>query len=307
MTEQVIDPAHVDFIRQRFGEQASDLELLSGGDWSTAYAFELNGEAVVVRFGAYGEDFAKDQLMSNHSSERLPVPRVLMRGETSNGYFVISERAVGGFLDDLDEPGMRRMLPSLLTALDAIGDIDVSHTSGYGIWTPDQRAPHVTWPDALLAVRHEKHRVPGWRSTLATSAVGVEPFERFYAKLEELVPALPNDRHIAHSDLLNRNVLVNDGRISAVIDWGNSLYGDHLYDAAWLMYCWQWIPQWQRIDIENELMQHWARHEGVPESARERLIAYQLHIGLESIAYNAFRGRWDYVTRNVEQLDELTG
>jgi hypothetical protein len=26
-------------------------------------------------------------------------------------------------------------------------------------------------------------------------------------------------------------------------DWGNALYGDHLYDAAWLLYWWPWMPE----------------------------------------------------------------
>jgi hygromycin-B 4-O-kinase len=41
-----------------------------------------------------------------------------------------------------------------------------------------------------------------------------------------------------HGDMVNHNVLVQDPRITAVIDWGNALYGDWLYDAAWLIFWW---------------------------------------------------------------------
>ena len=47
------------------------------------------------------------------------------------------------------------------------------------------------------------------------------------------------ERHLIHSDLLNYNVLVADGRISAVIDWGCAMYGDFLYDLAWFEF---WAP-----------------------------------------------------------------
>ncbi|MFE7795405.1 phosphotransferase [Streptomyces sp. NPDC057460] len=60
-----------------------------------------------------------------------------------------------------------------------------------------------------------------------------------------------------HGDLLSRNVLAADGTITAVLDWGNALYGDHLYDAARLMYWWPWYPQWRAIDIYAELLAHW--------------------------------------------------
>ena len=41
---------------------------------------------------------------------------------------------------------------------------------------------------------------------------------------------------------MNRNVLINGATIIAIIDWGNAMYGDHLYDAAWLIYWWPWFP-----------------------------------------------------------------
>ncbi len=55
----------------------------------------------------------------------LAVPRVVELGETGSGYFVVSERARGDFLDELDGVGMRAVLPRLLAALDAIRGIDV--------------------------------------------------------------------------------------------------------------------------------------------------------------------------------------
>ena len=64
---------------------------------------------------------------------------------------------------------------------------------------------------------------------------GVAPFRAGYARLRELVTGLPQDRHVIHGDLANRNVLINGATLTAVIDWGNAMYGDHLYDAAWLI------------------------------------------------------------------------
>lgn len=33
---------------------------------------------------------------------------------------------------------------------------------------------------------------------------------------------------------MNRNVLVDHGRVAAVFDWGTSIVGDPLHDVAWL-------------------------------------------------------------------------
>lgn len=62
------------------------------------------------------------------------------------------------------------------------------------------------------------------------------PSGQGYARLRELAQALPGERHTIHGDLLNRNVLVADLKITAVIDKGNALYGDWLYDVAWLIF-----------------------------------------------------------------------
>jgi hygromycin-B 4-O-kinase len=133
------------------------------------------------------------------------------------------------------------------------------------------------------------------------------PFDRGYARLRELAQGLPNERHVIHGDLLNRNVLVQDSNVTAVIDWGNALYGDWLYDAARLTYWWPWFAQWQGIDIAAELERHWEQHGGLPPGLRQRLRACLLHIGLGAMAYNAYRGpgRRDDLARTAHQVSEL--
>jgi hygromycin-B 4-O-kinase len=314
----VISAAAVrEFVARRYGPRATDVHPLGAGEWSQAYAVVLDGREMVIRFGGHVEDFRKDQVMAAHGSQMvlargddpaespgLPVPAVTEIGQAGDGYFAVSERASGTLLDQLDGDGMRAVLPALLVTLDAIGDIDVGGR-GYGIWAPDLTAPAVTWCQALLAVDQETARVPGWRAALASSPTGSGPFERAYARLADLAGDLEVQRRLIHGDLLNRNVLVHRQRITAVIDWGSAACGDPLYDAAWLIYWWPWYPQWRGIDIQAELRDHWARRGGPPADAGRRLLACQLHIGLDAMSYTALRGRWDDLARNAAQLAAL--
>lgn len=138
-------------------------------------------------------------------------------------------------------------------------------------------------------------RIHGWRERLRTSNYGLRAFETAYACLESLAAQCPNDRHVIHSDLINRNVLIKGDRITAVFDWGCLMYGDFLYDLAWLTFWAPWYPAWRGIDFEAEALCH-ARAIGLdlPDAAA-RLRCYELHIGLAHFAYNAFLGRWpDY-------------
>jgi hygromycin-B 4-O-kinase len=292
------------FVADRYGARAGGVTLLGAGEWSHAYAFALDGRPAVIRFGAHGDDFAKDRIMAGASSAALPIPEFIDMGTAPGGYFAVSVRAYGVALDDLDEPAMRAVLPALLSTLDAVRDL-VPTAEGYGLWPAGGRGPADSWASALLSVDEDRSRTQGWRGRLATSRVGDAAFQAGRVRLAELVDRLPTERHVIHGDLLNRNVLVHRERISAVLDWGNALYGDHLYDAAWLLYWWPWMSEWAGIDIRAELDGHWQRIGDPLHDVDRRLLAYQLHIGLDALAYTAFVGRWDDVERNSSQVMSL--
>lgn len=296
------------FIADHYGPRASSLEPIAAGEWSRPYALTLDGQEAVVRFGIHGEDFAKDQVMGQMSAANLPIPKVIELGVTPGGYFVVSERVHGTLIDDLDGPGMKAALPALLTALDAIRDIDVSDRTGFGGWNSEGVAPHHTWQDALLSRANDRpgDRTHGWRAALESSPTGAKPFDIAFARFKDLVDQMPSERHIIHNDLLSHNALVDGDRVSAIIDWGNSMYGDYLYDAAWLTYWWQWYPKWADIDIRAELVKHWEQTGNLPANFEERLRCYEIHIGLDAQAYNAFTNRWDELQSNAERTLELS-
>jgi hygromycin-B 4-O-kinase len=292
-------------VRDRYGERASTPVLLGAGEWSQAYSFRVDRRELVIRLGAHREDFAKDARMGDAGFADLHVPRVVEIGDTRWGYFAVSERARGEFLDALDGPQMRAVLPRLFALLDAIRGVDLAGTTGYGGWSSDGRGSHSSWPAALLAINDDRPRIGNWRDELERSSVGTESFTLGYAKLAELVGGLPNHRQLIHGDLLNHNVLVAGNRITAVLDWGNAMYGDALFEAAWLVYWWPWHPQWAAIDIEGALRDHWARQGTPTPDLSRRLLAYQLFIGLDHLAYNASTHRWADLSWNDKQVRAL--
>jgi hygromycin-B 4-O-kinase len=206
------------FVHDRYGERAGALSALSGGEWSRAYAFTLDGREAVIRFGAYRDDFAKDQLMAGHAGPALPIPAVWEIGQAPGGFFAVSHRAHGQMLDTLDSAGMRRILPAVFAALDALRDVDVSHTQGYGLWDGDGTGPHHTWAEALLAINADRERMPGRRAALETSPTGARVFTIAYETLRDLTTGLGEHRHVIHSDLLHHNVLVENTTITGVLD-----------------------------------------------------------------------------------------
>jgi hygromycin-B 4-O-kinase len=213
----------------------------------------------------------------------LPVPRVLDWGRAAEGYYALSERMTGEHIDGLGEARIRSVLPGLFAALDAMRAIDLSMWSGFGGWRANGRTTHVTWRQALLAVAHgpATRGAPNRRELLEASPIGTGPFEVGFERMRELVESCPEERHLVHDDLINRNVLVDGDRLSAVLDWGSSIYGDFVYDLAKLVFYRPWYAKWRRIDFAGEARAHYADIGlDVPNFA-ERLACYTLRIGLE--------------------------
>jgi len=290
----VSDAQAAAFLAGRFGSEAGDLLHVEQGEWSRAFGFQMAGGDYIIRFSTLDEDFCKDQRAARYASCALPIPPIVEVGTAFGGFYAISERVFGGFLDALSHDEMRRVLPSLFAALDAARRVDLSASHGYGGWGADGTAPHPTWRAALLDITEDRpgDRLHGWRERLAASPIGMDPFDQGMRHLRELVNSCPEERCLIHSDLLNRNVLVSGDRIAGVFDWGCSMYGDFLYDIAWFTFWSPWYPAWRGIDVEREAARHYqAIGLDVPHF-EERLRCYQVHIGLAHYAYNAFRGRW---------------
>jgi hygromycin-B 4-O-kinase len=283
------------FLVDRFGRDVGNVTPLAGGEWSQGYGYRLGTRDLVVRFSALEDAFRKDEVASRHASPALPIPAIVEIGATPAGFYAISERGFGAVLETVDEAQMHALIPSIMATLDAIRLADISDTSGFGGWAARGTAPHPTWRAALLDVANDLggHHLHGWRQRLAESPIGDGPFFEAFEQLEMVAPSLPDERHLIHSDLLNRNVLVDNHRISAVFDWGSSMYGDFLLDLAWICFWAPWTPAFRAIDFRAAAIDHYeAIGLDVPDFDR-RLRACELWIGLDGQQYQAFKGRWN--------------
>ena len=280
-----------------------DVEPAGAGEWSIAYGFVHGDRRFVVRLGAHPEHFAKDMVMSRHTRPGLPIPEVVAMGAAPGPadshplYFVVAHRVFGRFIDDLSPAELDRALPALLVMLDALATKKVEGSTGFGCWDASGRGSAASWRDALLQIG-EGHDfgggAGGWRAALGTLPDCMVAFDKGYEVLTHLLRDVPDAQLVVHSDLLHRNVLVESGdveRLAGVIDWGNALFGDPLYDLTTLLF---WIPRtpgWHDVNVWSAVRRHWQARGATPHDSPRRLRAYALHEALAALAYSAWKGR----------------
>lgn len=287
------------FLTDRFGVRAGAVDPLVGGDWSRAFAFRLDHRDYVVRFGAWREDFEKDQIAQTFSGTDLPVPRLVEIGQALGGFYAVSERHFGVFLEELDADGFRRVLPALIGALDVMRRFP----------TDPERRP-VPWDQWLLDMLVDRpgERVSGWRHKLAEWRDLETLFMTAHQAMQNLLPGCPDLHHVLHLDLLNRNVLVtrDASRLEAVFDWGCLAYGDFVYEIAWFTFWAPWHAGLSAVDFRSSILDHYSAIDLAVDNFDERLACYELHIGLNHLAYNTFAsGREDDLVEIGNRLRQL--
>ena len=256
----------------------------------------------MARVGAHREDFEKDRRAARWSTDALPVPEILSIVSGLDGWVAIAPRGQGRPLESLDAAGWEEVWPALVDALVAMADVDLAGTAGYGIWDGSGRAPSPTWRSFLLGVAtRSDERMAGWRSQLDAWPARRRAFDDRVRRLAGLVDACPEVRRAIHGDLVNRNVLVEAGRLNAVLDWGCSLYGDPLYDLAWLLFWSPWHPGLAATvgtglegEVNGQVTRLLARlaEAGVePAGAVDRLRCYWCHLAVDNLIYAASRSQ----------------
>jgi hygromycin-B 4-O-kinase len=291
-------------LQQRFDPQVRDVALIGAGAWSRCFGFTRGGEALVVRVGRHGDDFARDAHAARYASPALPVPALLALGELADGYYAISTRAWGEPLEQLDATAWSLALPATVALLAALRQLAAPAGAGWGTWDAAGRGTFGSWSAYLLDVLVDSpaSRTHGWRQRLGEIDDGPAEFAWGAALLQQIVDdAVPHG--VIHGDLMHRNVLVDGPRISGVFDWGCAAYGDPLYDLAWFQFWAPWHPNLGVDALTAGLRGH--APAAAPADDDRRRLACVLHIGLGHLAYNAWLRDWPMLRATARRMREL--
>ncbi len=128
-------------------------------------------------------------------------------------------------------------------------------------------APHNPVRGCSLSVHRE--RLQQRMDNLASAGVRIAP-ELLEAWQMGLHLTAPEDKHWLHGDLHAQNVIVENGLIRAVIDWGDLCAGDRAADLA---------SVWSLFDDAGDRHRFWPLVE-VDESTHQRAVAWAVYFGV---------------------------
>jgi len=278
-----------DFLKASF-ENVKIISEFSGNENARAFLFASNDKEYVIKLDSHDEDFRKDKYAFEHfSSRELIIPKVFKQGKIENDlYFSISLKIDGNILNSLNLNELNLVFPHLAKVLKKIHDADISQASGYGIWNvADGNAPHQTWKDAILGI--DKSSYFNWEKLFMEGIYEKDLFDKAYSQISDLAKFLNEDRSLIHGDFGFNNVLVEAEKVTGVLDWALSRYGDFIYDIAYLAF-WD-----DRLDYGKIFRKNY-KDKNI-ENYDERMLCYMLHIGLTSSGFSA---KWG----NKKQYDE---
>lgn len=271
-----------DFLKANFNQDSKIVKEFTQNEVSKAFLFTASGKEYVIRVDSTLSNFKRDKYAYEHfSTSKIIIPETIQLGEMKNlSFYSITSKLDGVIMDDLDQESFGNSLLDFALVVKEIHGIDLDSTIGFGDWNPeDGNGNHKMWKDFLLSLEDDNYF--DWDKLFKKGIFEEEHYHKIFNKMRDLSVNLSEDRKLIHGDLGYNNILIKDGKVSGVLDWGISKYGDFIYDFAWLDF-------WTNITNYSEILKPNYKKEAL-FNFDERILCYKLHVALTTMGFFAVR------------------
>lgn len=279
-------------LQQYFAGPVTQLLPLEGGEIARTFAFTAEQQEYVIRFNQHmGANFEKEAwLYPRLAAAGIPIAPLVQIGRFHDLHFAIAHKIAGKRMNTLLRDEFRAIIPQLITILNTIHHIDISDTQGYGCIGDDGVGLLTSWQERFVNLKEEEPEwefYGKWHVMFEQTFLERDFFFDTYERMTQLLNYVPEERYLVHSNYGFSNLLVHEGRITAVLDWIDGSYGDFVFDIAWLSF---WLPEARFPEL---FRQHYATQSVSIPAYDERLLCYQYAIGLDALRFYAKANRPD--------------
>ena len=183
---------------------------------------------------------------------------------------------------------VEQILPQIMETLDAIHHVDVHDTQGYGVFDYRGKGMSTSWHEFLGKVADEEVEQDyfgKWHHMFDDTFLERDVFEHIYQHMLRLLAFCPEERYLVQGSISLDNILAQDGKITAVLDWLDARYGDFVYDIARLDY---WCP-W--LHVHERFQQFYQERQVLVPAYEERMLCYQCFMTLDGMRFYAKSGQ----------------
>jgi hygromycin-B 4-O-kinase len=252
------------------------------------------------------EEISDGQISRTYSLDIGGRPCVLQFTEQNMSQGCLAAKVHGRALNQLQLDEFMAVLPSVMDILLNIASVDTSGTAGYGWLDPNGNGKFASWREHLCQVRDEE---PGqfydrWHELFDSTFLDRRVFDHYYKKMEGLIDLTPSRRELVHGGFGYGNVFVNDDQVTAVLDWPDARYGDHVFDLAYMV---NWLDGSTReacVNVYKESLRMLGRSEAHLE---DRIKCYQCYIGVDGLRFAAKTKNEGFYRAVLDKLSLLDG
>jgi LPS sulfotransferase NodH/aminoglycoside phosphotransferase (APT) family kinase protein len=275
------EAAHL--LSRHFNGSVSAVSPMMGGQTALAFSFAANGERYVIRFSFNKYGLYKDKYAYEHfHSDVRPIPKTISIAQHSQSIsYSITEMAQGKELYTYPAESISGGLKSRLVDFIIGNRTTALPGSNFGRWDDQGDAFYPTWQSYLRSLNETvENNLDSLRTIFSD-----DQLERIQYNYNRLIDFCPDVRQLIHGDFSKDNIFTDGKKITALVDWDNSMYGDALYDLAWASF---WEERMQYESVYNSRTVQVGFSE---QNLTERLQCYKMHGAISSLCWYMHSGQ----------------
>ena len=285
-TEQVLA-----LLNQHFRAPILDLAPVDGGQVARVFSFRVEEQEYIVRFNLdkmLTSNFPKEMYLARKlAGAALPLAPLLYVGRLGDLHVAISRKMPGKMLQEHTPQEVQALLPQILDLLEMAHSVDISETQRYGVFDDQGRGFDASWHASLLNIAEEedeRNYFGKWHRLFNETFLERDLFEDLYQRMKVLLIHCPEERTLLLRSFTMRNLLAQDGKITAILDLIEASYGDRVYDIVSLDFWWPPLGIREAFLADQQQRGH-----DLPFYA-ERLLCYECHHALVGLRFYAKSG-----------------
>lgn len=212
---------------------STDIAVMGGNE----FVIRAEQASIIAHPGGSSENEFAVMRFAYEQGVRIPEPLwVELDSSKLGARFVVSRRAYGAIFGTTVGASAKledSVLQDLASELVKIHSIEVD---------PDNhhvRTSHLADWAAIPTLRDTVlYKLEYWRGILESSPHSPSPMiARCFSWLESNIPECDEGLSLIHGDFGLHNILIEDGRVNAVLDWEVAHFGDRAQDVIWFIIC----------------------------------------------------------------------